>query len=156
MAQADSPLLERLPQELRDTIYEMTFKDEIFEPKKDHILGILLACRQSHTEAIEIFYKTTTFMFDSHIPLLRGLAQLPRKHGRRVTRCGAKVCCSLYPVKTTAPISCEDKLLSGFNKAMKHDQLDYFFTTARITEVQKDGCFRTNLCMIYTKEARSD
>ena len=79
-AQQDSALL-RLPAELRNMIYEFTFSHcrvEIPRRRKRESYGrskpnnLLLACRQIHEEAIQLYYIHATFCFDTG-----GLYRLP-------------------------------------------------------------------------------
>ena len=68
--QIQSQLL-RLPAELRDQIYQYTFEGDIFDvdkprlkkPHRRNTIGLLLSCEQIHDEAIELYYKHTTFFF---------------------------------------------------------------------------------------------
>ena len=68
-AQNESPLL-RMPREIRDAIYEDVFTSS--ESGTQHCVnieeagpGILLACKQTLHEAIDIYYSKTRFQFET-------------------------------------------------------------------------------------------
>ena len=66
-APTDSPFL-RLPAELRNIVYECTCQDittvlkNIAGPKSS-VPGVFIACKQTHYEGTDIYYRSTTFEF---------------------------------------------------------------------------------------------
>ncbi|MCJ1333450.1 hypothetical protein MMC10_010149 [Thelotrema lepadinum] len=70
--QPNSSLLS-LPPEIRNDIYERVFDYMVFDarslsygPRNFTAKNLLLTCKQIHTEAIKVFYSTTTFHFVPH------------------------------------------------------------------------------------------
>lgn len=65
------PTLLTLPLELRQLIYKYAFKDTIIDigksssPSSARNAGILLACRQTHAEALKMYYKHIIFFSPS-------------------------------------------------------------------------------------------
>lgn len=53
-----------LPHKLRDIIYDMTFEDDILDldckNRSPTSIGILIACKQTYAEALDIYYRNIT------------------------------------------------------------------------------------------------
>ena len=83
MDQSTSRLLS-LPRELRDEIWRQTFVDDVVQLDRTEgqstAPGLLLACRQSHLEAIHLYYKHATFFFCSGKKCSRWLEKVARCH----------------------------------------------------------------------------
>jgi hypothetical protein len=74
--------LDRLPPELRNSIYELVFKDTTFEPvnhnrwKRPQNQALLATCRQIRHEALHIFYHETAFIATSAYVAYRFLTSI--------------------------------------------------------------------------------
>ena len=71
--QENSLLLSKMPAEVRNEIYKHALGQSVRIPPQSKNTscgrliqpGLLLACKQTHSEAIRIWYATTTFVFDA-------------------------------------------------------------------------------------------
>ncbi|TKA33622.1 hypothetical protein B0A50_00458 [Salinomyces thailandicus] len=96
MAQhAESPLM-RLPPELRNQIYGLTFEGAkvniistlSLEKRTKYIMDVLpllLTCRQIRKEAVEMLYAAAFLVSDSSVRLQNWLEALPPKHRKQIS-----------------------------------------------------------------------
>lgn len=89
MDQSASRLLS-LPRELRDMIWVMTYTDDTVQLDRTEAQstapGLLVACKQSYSEAINLYYKHSTFFFRSGKKCSQWLGRISRSHIHTVTR----------------------------------------------------------------------
>ena len=85
----DSPLLS-LPRELRDIIYGMVFQgcttklDASKHKATPDSLGLLIACKQTYTETIDVYYRNVTLHWRYVRTFQRWAQHLPRKFFQQI------------------------------------------------------------------------
>lgn len=155
--QTGSPLFS-LPRALRDIIYTMTFEDNEYDRIQDGPPGILLACRRSHAEAIEVFYKTTVFFADDRLSHVSWLGRLPLKYRRLITRCREDRYIFDQAKRDTNPVvikQCEKLFLTRWNDELELCQIHRFFAAAKITMLPDEPAGRPRHYVTYMRESSS-
>ncbi|EME40641.1 hypothetical protein DOTSEDRAFT_27268 [Dothistroma septosporum NZE10] len=79
----------KLPQELRDQIYDDVFTDAVVDIRaygtRARHAGLTIACKQLYLETIELYYQRTAFVIGSDAAVLyKWLKKIPAKHGKLV------------------------------------------------------------------------
>ena len=85
--QSNSPFF-GLPREIRDIIDTMTFTSRVVCVDRDAVpqgVGIMLACKQSYIETIDLYYQKTSFSFASTRHVTRWLVRIPATARDKIT-----------------------------------------------------------------------
>ena len=125
--QTASPLFS-LPRELRDMIYEEAFRghvQDVDHHPNESYPGILLACKQTHHETINLFYKRTTFECGTRRHGIDWFTHMPKKYRDQVV--SLRYCVCFWP-EDVIPLAAELGSIAAaegmFRKWYKNDFIE--------------------------------
>lgn len=85
----------RLPAEIRNSIYELAFENEVVfvgtkikkKPQaRAKVQGILLACKQTYAETLQLHFSISTFQFDNKNRIMQWLRNIGLQHRILITQ----------------------------------------------------------------------